>query len=105
MAELYRHFDIDRRLLYVGVSLATLMRTRGHRQKSPWFSQVVYITIERFETRALALAAERAAVKAERPRYNTLLTGSRMKQPPPLEPLAVRLRRKLEKRAEESGRT
>jgi hypothetical protein len=97
VTELYRFFDIDRRLLYIGVSLSAVLRLRGHVHKSPWFDQVAYITIERYETRLMALAAEKSAVRAERPRYNTMLTGRRMKEPPlPLEPLAVRLRRRLE---------
>lgn len=94
MTELYRHFDANRRLLYVGVSLSTLERLRRHKRSSHWFAEVVYITIERFETRELALAAEKAAVKAERPRFNLMLTGSRITMPVgPQIPLAEKLKR------------
>lgn len=96
--ELYRHFDSEGRLLYVGISLSVLHRLRAHRRISPWFSQVTNITIERFETRDLALAAEKVAIKTERPKFNVMLTGSRLKPPdPPPMPLAETLRKQREK--------
>jgi excinuclease UvrABC nuclease subunit len=100
--ELYRHFDASGRLLYVGVSLSVLHRLRKHRQSSEWFGEIVTITIARFETRAAALAAEKAAVQTERPRFNVALTGTRITHVE-VEPLAVRLRRRREKRSTELG--
>jgi hypothetical protein len=97
--ELYRHFDADGNLLYVGISLSVLHRLRRHRQKSAWFGRIVRITIERFATREIALAAEKAAIQVEHPRFNCVHTGSRMKEPEPLERLAVRMRQRREARA------
>jgi hypothetical protein len=68
--ELYRHFDADGRLLYVGISLSTIARFDAHRTRSHWSSKVATITIERFETRNEAFAAEAAAILAESPLHN-----------------------------------
>lgn len=67
--ELYRHFDSNGCLLYVGISLSTLKRTYEHK-KSPWWLQVASISIERFSSRKEALAAEREAIRLEKPRHN-----------------------------------
>jgi predicted GIY-YIG superfamily endonuclease len=73
--ELYRHFDKDDRLLYVGISLSTAHRLAEHRCVSGWSSKVVKITIERFPTRKAALEAERNAIQAEAPIHN--VTGKK----------------------------
>lgn len=71
-AELYRHYDRDGRLLYVGISLSTFARLRQHKDKSPWFDDVAAITIERFRTRAEAAKAECKAIKLEKPKWNAV---------------------------------
>ena len=76
MAELYRHYDADDRLLYVGISYSAALRTFRHAQAarysdlSFWFDQIVTIKIERFRTRREALAAEVRAIREEGPVYN-----------------------------------
>jgi hypothetical protein len=50
---LYRHFDKDGRLLYVGVSLNAINRLAEHRA-SHWFSEIATIKVETFEDRAAA---------------------------------------------------
>jgi predicted GIY-YIG superfamily endonuclease len=67
---LYRHFNADDDLLYVGISLDPFHRMTKHKEQSAWFSQVARITIEWFPDRKSACAAERAAIIAERPRLN-----------------------------------
>lgn len=74
-AELYRYYDKGGRLLYVGVSLSSLMRLTQHRRERTWFDRVSKITIERFPTRAAALAAERNAIRMQRPLFNLAHTG------------------------------
>lgn len=69
-SELYRHYDSYGRLLYVGVSLSSLGRLADHRSTCSWFKLIKAITIDRYPTRALALAAETAAIKTERPYFN-----------------------------------
>lgn len=67
---LYRHFDADDRLLYVGVSLSTVHRLGQHKDHSHWFEKITKITIERFDSREESLDAETAAIQFERPLYN-----------------------------------
>jgi hypothetical protein len=67
---LYRHFASDGTLLYVGVSLSALHRLSGHKDHSHWFGDIARVDIQSFESRAAALAAERNAIKEEKPRYN-----------------------------------
>ena len=68
--ELYRHFDGDGRLLYVGISSCAVARTYAHR-KSSWFGSVSTITVERFGSREMAGLAEKRAIEDEKPMFNT----------------------------------
>ncbi len=67
---LYRHFDSDGVLLYVGVSISHLHRLEQHQRHSPWFGAIHTQRIEWFDTREAALAAERDAVIHEKPLHN-----------------------------------
>ena len=69
---LYRHFDAEGRLLYVGISLNAFSRLMQHRRDSAWFRQIASITVEWFPTRGKAVDAERAAIQAERPLHNVI---------------------------------
>lgn len=66
---LYRHFDAKGRLLYVGISLSAAARLSQHRDK-PWFKRIAHMTTQWLPSRQAALAAEAAAIKAERPKHN-----------------------------------
>ena len=66
---LYRHFDSEGALLYVGISLSAIERLRKHRE-SKRFDKIATVTIERFKTRELALNAERIAIRDEDPKFN-----------------------------------
>jgi predicted GIY-YIG superfamily endonuclease len=66
---LYRHYDEDGRLLYVGISLDVLKRIQQHRGSS-WSRDITYIAIEGYASREAAEAAERVAIETERPLYN-----------------------------------
>jgi len=68
--ELYRHFDSDNALLYVGISLSTFTRLSQHKDHSQWFKKVSRVTIQHFPTREEAIAAEKAAIKTEAPMFN-----------------------------------
>jgi hypothetical protein len=67
---LYRHFDAGGALLYVGVSRQLKGRINGHRYNSVWFGDVEKTTIEKFSSRRDALAAEGAAIRNEKPKFN-----------------------------------
>jgi hypothetical protein len=67
---LYRHFNKEGALLYVGVSLNALNRLAQHRDVSHWFPAITNVTIEIFPDRKAALAAEQKAIIKENPRHN-----------------------------------
>jgi hypothetical protein len=69
VAVLYRHFNDEGALLYVGVSKKGLSRLAQH-QSSPWFHEIAVVTLEHFNSYDAALAAEHAAIERENPPYN-----------------------------------
>lgn len=71
---LYRYFDADDVLLYVGISNDPDFRWSAHRhEKRPdsWPKRVSRRTDEWHESRSLALTAEEVAIKSEKPLYNS----------------------------------
>lgn len=70
MVNLYRHYDSDEKLLYVGVSLNVVNRLCQHRVNSNWFSKISQIKIEQFKDRESALKAESEAIIKEKPIFN-----------------------------------
>ena len=72
MARLYRHFDKDGALLYVGISCNAITRLKQHEHDSGWAAEIARVDIEHFASREEALAAERAAIKNERPKHNVV---------------------------------
>lgn len=71
-AQLYRHFDAEDKLLYVGISLSSLHRLGQHKDHSHWFNQISRVTIENFSDRKLAMDAEREAIRKEKPIHNRI---------------------------------
>jgi excinuclease UvrABC nuclease subunit len=69
MAELYRHFDGQGTLLYVGISASAVRRLTDHKTQSAWFS-LIAVKVEHFPTRTAARKAEITAITKERPLYN-----------------------------------
>lgn len=67
---LYRFFDATGRLLYIGITFNLASRFPSHSDDKPWWSQVDTIRVEGYADRSAVLAAEKAAIKAERPLYN-----------------------------------
>lgn len=72
---LYRFFDQSGQLLYVGITLEIAWRWKSHSKSKPWWRSVSRATIEHFDSRAAALAAERDAIAAERPLWNIVHNG------------------------------
>lgn len=66
---LYRHFDIDGRLLYVGISKNAVQRLSQH-TSSPWMQKIRTVTVEMCQSREHALEAEALAIRSEKPAYN-----------------------------------
>lgn len=67
---LYRHFDAEGVLIYVGITDSMPKRTDQHRRNSAWFQFVADTTTEMFDTRTAASNAEREAIKTEGPVFN-----------------------------------
>lgn len=68
-SSVYRVFDIEGVLLYVGMALCPPNRISAHRRK-PWGHRIAYYSVEWFPDRETAKAAERAAIAREDPVHN-----------------------------------
>lgn len=66
----YRYFDADDNLLYVGQTHSFFARLHAHERNSSWFGLVASVTLERFETEAEMKAAEIVAIRNEESLYN-----------------------------------
>lgn len=69
----------DTQLLYLGCSGSLQSRLENHSREREWWSEVENITVEEFPDRRTALAAERAAIRAEQPKHNLQGKGTRLK--------------------------
>ncbi|MEU9245679.1 GIY-YIG nuclease family protein [Streptomyces sp. NPDC048385] len=67
---LYRCFDANDELLYIGISRDYRARWEQHRKSSPWWRNVALRTVEWFDDRVSAERAERTAIKTEGPKHN-----------------------------------
>ena len=67
---LYRHYDCEGKLLYVGISLSPASRTSQHSRSAHWFRDIYRIDVEWYDDREKALDAERIAIKSEQPTHN-----------------------------------
>ena|GEM_PF-2337736 len=67
---LYRYFDADGKLLYVGISLSPVARQAQHRNTSSWYSRIASMTVQWFDTRSEACESEKAAIATEKPERN-----------------------------------
>ena len=67
---LYRYFDAEGRLLYVGITIMPMSRQKDHKAGSAWYPDFSYQTVEKYRTRADAMKAEREAIKSEKPMHN-----------------------------------
>ncbi|WP_448679960.1 GIY-YIG nuclease family protein [Pseudomonas nicosulfuronedens] len=67
---LYRHFDADGALLYVGISLNAISRLAQHKDHAHWFQLIARVEIEQHPSREAAIQAEKIAITKENPRHN-----------------------------------
>lgn len=68
---LYRFFDENNTLLYVGITKDWNSRLKAH-HKADFFSAVATMTLERYPDRESLAEAELAAIRKENPIYNRL---------------------------------
>jgi transcriptional regulator with XRE-family HTH domain len=87
---LYRFYDIDDQLLYVGITDNIPARWEGHARNKRWWSDVVRKVVEWHDDREAAALAEIAAIVAERPLYNVVhVPGRRSEREETSAPLEV----------------
>jgi hypothetical protein len=75
---LYRHFDAEGRLLYIGISVSVLNRLKEHHRGSHWSDNIRRVEVEYFSCQAEAAGAERDAILAEKPLHNIAHTDPDM---------------------------
>lgn len=74
---LYRHYDSEGVLLYVGISLSAIYRLAQHEKAADWAQYIARVEIETFKTRRDAENAERDAIEREEPIFNKAYNGGR----------------------------
>ena len=73
--QLYRHYDKNNVLLYVGISLSAVVRLIGH-HAAPWIEEITRVEIQHFPSRRAARVAERRAIESEGPLHNNQFSQS-----------------------------
>lgn len=69
--QLYRLYDADGALLYIGISYSAISRFAQHKADKPWIASVARIEIETREvSRSEIEAIERDAIISEKPKHN-----------------------------------
>lgn len=76
--DLYRYFDNNGRLLYVGISFSAIARACQHKSNSDWFGSISHMTVEKYQTREDASKAEIEAIQNEKPIYNKTFVKSKI---------------------------
>ena len=67
---LYRHYDANNNLLYIGITKDIAVRTNEHKRTSRWIKLSSRIELENHKGTYAAAHAEERAIKKERPIYN-----------------------------------
>jgi predicted GIY-YIG superfamily endonuclease len=68
--QLYRYYNLNRELLYVGISLNAMQRLMQHRDSKSWFDEISFISIQQCDSRKEALKLEKQAIEQEKPIHN-----------------------------------
>lgn len=66
----YRYYDSDDLLIYVGITSRGIARNREHNTSKEWWPHVARQEVEHFDTRELAADRERSLIQAFRPPFN-----------------------------------
>lgn len=67
--DLYRHFDAEGVLLYVGRSISAVARLGAHKREAGWWDDIATVTIEKVPQHAIR-NAELVAIRDENPIHN-----------------------------------
>ena len=74
-AVVYRFYDINHRLLYIGLTVVGAGRWAQHSAEQPWWPDVALVGVEHHADAVAAAEAERLAIGRERPRHNVIHNG------------------------------
>lgn len=85
-ATVYRFFDADGSLLYVGMTTLGPARWSQHATLQPWWQDVATATVAHYPSVEAALHAETAAILAEQPVHNVMHRNPRPIRPPRIRP-------------------
>ena len=83
---LYKFWNDEGRLLYVGISANGPGRWKAHNKEKIWWDQVKFSQMLHFDTRAEAEQAEAEAIRIERPIYNVIHNGEAARALKPRKP-------------------
>lgn len=67
---LYRYYDSNDVLLYIGISANFAVRNSAHSNSSFWFAECAKVTFEKYENQTELVAAEKLAIENEKPLHN-----------------------------------
>ena len=82
---LYRFYNCDGELLYIGITNNPWRRFSQHRQDKDWWHEVVNICQQSFKTLDALKAAEKRAIERENPRHNKQFVRGGLNTPQPIE--------------------
>ena len=88
---LYRYFDSEGQLLYVGITGNIKGRQSQHAKKAEWFSQIANATYEHYDFRNDAFRAEAIAIRTEKPIHNIAMNNTQAEQSPYLDDFRLKL--------------
>lgn len=83
----YRYYDADNALLYVGYTNNLSRRHRQHEKAAPWFNQAARHEYETYPDKESALEAERTQIRDLRPRENQQHNQPDRKKPTAWKPM------------------
>lgn len=86
-AVVYRVYDADDRLIYIGCSQNLEQRMSNHRNQSWWIYLAARVESQAYSDLAAARQAEAAAIQAEKPAFN--LQHAKRPDPMPLAPIEL----------------
>jgi predicted GIY-YIG superfamily endonuclease len=69
---LYRHYDKEGRLLYVGISNNFMVRLAQHKGRSHWYWSISRVDVRHYRNRETAKMAEAQAIRIENPLHNVV---------------------------------
>lgn len=69
----YRMYDDQEDLLYIGVTCNPARRFNDHRDSKNWFNDIATVQLETYPNQKAAYDAEAYAIKHERPLHNRVL--------------------------------